>query len=79
MSRPRKVIRTVNKHLSLPENVVAQVDLQLFSEVEGRIPTGAYQELVTALLMEWLRDTVNKKKHRTLQPQAAGKLTGKEK
>jgi hypothetical protein len=33
---------------------MAKVNIQLFSEVEGRVPQGAYQTLVTQLFIDWL-------------------------
>lgn len=50
MSRPRKAIRPVQKCVSLPETLIAQVDLELFSEVEGRVPFGAWQEYLMELI-----------------------------
>lgn len=54
MARPRKVIRTRFLHVGIREDVMAKVELQLHSEVEGRVPQGAYQTLVTQLFIEWL-------------------------
>ena len=50
MPRPRKAIRPVEKNISLPEDIVARVDLELFSEVEGKVPFGAWQWYVEALI-----------------------------
>lgn len=50
MPRPRKAIRPVEKNISLPEDIVARVDLELFSEVEGKVPFGAWQRYVEALI-----------------------------
>lgn len=47
-----KVIRPVSKKLSVPEDVVARVDLELWSELEGRVPHGAWSELIERLLRE---------------------------
>lgn len=55
MARPRNISRTVEKKVSIPENVVAQVELELYSEVEGRVPYGAWGSLLTGLLSEWLK------------------------
>lgn len=54
MARPRKVIRTRFLHVGIREDVMAKVNIQLFSEVEGRVPQGAYQTLVTQLFVDWL-------------------------
>jgi hypothetical protein len=45
----------VKKNLALPEDLVAKVDLELFSPLEGRVPTGAWQDLTVQLLEDWLR------------------------
>jgi hypothetical protein len=54
MPRPAKAVKSVTKEISLPPDIVAQVDLALYSELEGRVPHGAWQKLLTALLGEWL-------------------------
>ena len=53
MPRPLKTIRTINKNIALPEDLVGRLELELFSEVEGRIPFGAQQEFFTTLLREY--------------------------
>ena len=62
MSRPKKTIRTVYKNIGLPEDLVARIELELYSEVEGRIPFGAQQAFFTNLLTEHfaVRDAVMK-------------------
>jgi len=58
MPAPRKVDRPVKKRLSIPESVATQVDLLLWSDLEGRTPKGDWSELVTRLLREWLERQV---------------------
>lgn len=53
MARPTKTIRTVYKNIGLPEDLVAKMELELFSEVEGKIPFGAQQAFFTHLLKEY--------------------------
>ena len=55
MSRPRKVDRPVRFEICLPTTVRAALDLELYSEIEGRVPSGKYSELVTTLIREWLQ------------------------
>ena len=50
MGRPRKITRPVEKAISLPEDLTALVDLELFSEVEGRVPYGAWAKYLTELV-----------------------------
>jgi hypothetical protein len=54
MSKPRKTLRPVRKSIHLPEDIVAQVDLQLFSELEGKVPFAAWSMLLERLLREHL-------------------------
>lgn len=54
MPRPRKPIRCVAKHVMLPEDVAALVELELFSNAVGRVPYSAWTNLLTELLNEWL-------------------------
>lgn len=55
MAKPRNTIRPVRKSIHLPEDVVAQIDLQLFSALEGKVPFAAWSELLEGLLREHLR------------------------
>lgn len=66
MPRPPKAVKSVTKEVSLPPDIVARVDLELFSELEGRVPHGAWQKLLTELLGEWLvwREDCRKIEHR---------------
>lgn len=52
--KPAKVIRPVEKKISIPEDVVAQIDVLMWSELEGKVPFGAWSRLVTELLREHL-------------------------
>jgi hypothetical protein len=55
MVKPRKIDRPVHKNISLPESVVTAVDLELWSEIEGRVPMGAWSRLVEELLRDWMQ------------------------
>lgn len=54
MPRPSLIDRPVEKTLSLPTSLVARIDLELFSEVEGRVPHGAWKTLIVQLLEKHL-------------------------
>jgi hypothetical protein len=56
MGRTRKTIRPIEKNISLPETLVAEVDLLLYSELEGRVPYGAWKGLVQMLLEKFVED-----------------------
>jgi len=50
MPRPRKAIRSVEKNISLPEDLVARVNLELYSDLEGKVPFGAWQRYIEGLI-----------------------------
>lgn len=52
MARPRKVTPSVEKTVCLARDLVLAVDFELYSELEGRIPFGAWQRYVEALIRE---------------------------
>lgn len=52
MSRPKSLTRRIKKNISLPEDIVARMELELFSEVDGRIPVNAQSELIEKLLRQ---------------------------
>lgn len=48
--RPSKTLKGIQKNISIPEDLCAKMELELFSEVEGRIPHGAQKEFFEKLL-----------------------------
>lgn len=52
MPRTKKSIRPVSIHLKLPEDLVAQIELELFSELAGRAPQGAKQAFFERLVRD---------------------------
>jgi hypothetical protein len=52
MARHADIIRPVKLTTTLPEDVRTKLDLFLFSDLEGRIPKGAYQ----TFLVDRIRD-----------------------
>lgn len=52
MPRPRKAVRPVEKNISLPQDLVLQVDLTLHSSLEGKVPFGAWQRYLERLIRE---------------------------
>lgn len=50
MARPKKTDRPVEKNISLPQSVVVRVELELFSELEGKVPFGAWQRYIVRLV-----------------------------
>lgn len=55
MAKPRKAIKSVEKTVSIDEDLVARVDLELFSELEGKVPFGAWKKYLQSLILEDLR------------------------
>lgn len=52
---PRKAAVTPNRHLhtTIPPDLMAKLDLFLWSEVEGRVPQGAYQQFVCGAIRDF--------------------------
>lgn len=65
MPRPKKVDRPVEKSISLPESLVVAVELELWSDLEGKVPFGAWQRYVSGLIH---RDMVGRQAARKLSP-----------
>lgn len=54
MARHKNPIPPASKNLQLPSDIVAKIDLELWSDLEGRVPHGAWSRLVTQLLQQHL-------------------------
>ncbi len=50
MGRPRKAIPSIEKNISLPRDLVIAVELELYSEVEGKVPFAAWQKYLEDLI-----------------------------
>lgn len=50
MGRPRKAIPSIEKNISLPRDLVVAVELELYSEVEGKVPFAAWQKYLEDLI-----------------------------
>lgn len=50
MPRPAKAIRPVEKNINIPEDLVAQVDIILWSELEQKVPHGAWARYIEKLI-----------------------------
>ena len=61
MPRKPAVIRPVLLHTTIPEDIRAKLDLFLWSDVEGRVPKGAYQRFIVERIQEffaWKRESL---------------------
>lgn len=61
MARPRKAVPSVSKEISLPMPLVVKVDLLLFSQIEGKVPFGAWQKYLVTLIEA---DLARREKHK---------------
>lgn len=62
MPRRPNIERPTNLHLMLPESVRARLDLILWSEAEGCVPKGRYQQFFLSLLQahfDQLKESAN--------------------
>ena len=55
MPRPKKVDRTQRIEVQIPASILTKVKLELYSELEGRVPFGSMSELTTELMTDWLK------------------------
>ena len=53
MSRPSKIIRPVRVHTTFPEDLLARLDLFLWSPLENRLPLGARQKFLVERTQEY--------------------------
>lgn len=54
--RPKFTQPCIRKDLSLPQNVVAEVELVLHDPIRGKPKYGGFSQLVTHLLRQWLKE-----------------------
>jgi len=50
MGKPKKTVPVIFKKIGLPEDLVARIELELFSDLEGKIPFGAQQQFFENLV-----------------------------
>lgn len=55
MSRPRRVIKGVEIGITLDEDVLTLVNLELFDPSKGRVAQTARSVLINQLLRDWLK------------------------
>jgi hypothetical protein len=48
--RPTKVDRPLYRKIAIPESINAQIELMLWSELEGRVPFGALSSYIEGLI-----------------------------
>lgn len=58
--RPLEIIRPTRLEISIPEDMRTLMDLRLWSELEGRVPKGAYSQFINQLIREYFtKETLN--------------------
>lgn len=66
MRRPN-IMRPVHVHTTLPEDIKARMDLYLWSDVEQRIPKGAFQRFLMERIAEFFNsDSLDVSKYRSV-------------
>jgi hypothetical protein len=55
MTRRKKIDRPKEVAIQVPESILTKVKAELYSEVEGKVPFGAFSGLVEELFTHWLR------------------------
>lgn len=54
MPRPKSANPKITKHIPIDPDLCAKAELQLFSDLEGRVPYGAWSGLIEGLLRQYL-------------------------
>ena len=54
--RKPNIQRPVSLHTTLPEDLWTRLTLHLYSEVEGKVPKGAYQSFIIDRIREYFRE-----------------------
>lgn len=52
----RNSIPVTRLHISLPMDLLARITADLYSEAEGRVPKGAYQDFFCTLVRDFYRE-----------------------
>lgn len=56
MPRTKMIDRPVQRAVYIPESVCNKLDLELYSELEGKVPFGAFNGLMVELIKGWLNE-----------------------
>jgi hypothetical protein len=56
MARPRNIVRPVSLRTTFPEDIRGRLDLYLWSDVENKVPQGAYQQFLISRIREFFED-----------------------
>lgn len=53
MARRPNIVRSQSLHITLPEDIYARLQLHLYSDLQRRVPVGAYQKFITERVQEF--------------------------
>jgi len=56
MARPKNAVPSTLLNVAIPEDIRGRLDLHLFSELEGRVPHGAYSRFIVDQLKGFFSD-----------------------
>ncbi len=56
MPRPPQAVKKVAVTLQLIPDLAAQLDLELYSEIDGRVPYGAREKVIAPLIQAWIAE-----------------------
>lgn len=73
MARPKNTIRPVMRNISIDQDVNDTMELELFSELLGRVPHGATSKLINKLLRAHFRTLAFAKRRAERAPTLATK------
>jgi len=68
MARPRKTDHSVAQRIYLPESLVAELQLLLWSEFEGRVPYGVLSVFVEQAVRDALRRKSEEREQAAVNP-----------
>ncbi len=53
MARPKQTTPSAFRNIALPQELADKLDIELFSEFEGRVPIGAYKTFFSNLIVQY--------------------------
>lgn len=63
MPRPKQTTPSAFRNIAIPQPLADKLDLELFSELEGRIPTSAYKNFFSNLIIQYFEQRRNPCSH----------------
>ena len=60
MSKPRRNKKVIRRHISIPEDLCAEIDLLLYDPVRDRIAYGAWSEFAISAFKHYLNELKKK-------------------